>query len=341
MSARIVVLPGDGIGPEVINSALDVLNVVADDLEFEKHLVGGASMRAFGRSLTDEAFAACSESDAILFGSVGDPSFPLDGADKPEEGLRRLRFELDLYANLRPVKPRLSLADASPFRWEHLDGTDMLIVRELTGGLYFGGKHESSEHRAIDESVYTTAQVDRVARVAFRVARRKVTSVDKANILETGRLWRTGVTKVGEDFPDVELVHMLVDNAAMQLIANPRSFDVLLTENLFGDILSDEASMLTGSLGMLPSASLGDPGVPGLFEPSHGSAPDIAGRGVANPMAAILTAAMMLRMGLNRPDEAEAIESAVDKALTSGTRTRDLGGIAGTQEMTQAVLAAL
>src|SRR3954464_5152240 len=339
---KIVTLPGDGIGPEVLASALMVLDVVAPDLTYEEHVIGGASIDTHGSALTDETLAACKGADAVLLAAVGGPKWDTTDPHKPrpEQGLLGLRKGLGLYANLRPVKPLEALYDASPLKREIIERTDLLVVRELTGGIYFGEKTRS-ETAASDQCLYDVAEIERIARTGFRAARSRVTSVDKANVLETSRLWRETVARVhSEEFPNVELEHLLVDNAAMRLIAAPRHFDVLLTENMFGDILSDEAAMLTGSIGMLPSASLGAGG-PGVFEPVHGSAPDIAGQGIANPLAMILSAALLLRHGLSREDEAAAIESAVDRALQDGLRTTDLGGSATTAEATEAVLAHL
>jgi 3-isopropylmalate dehydrogenase len=337
--ARIITLPGDGIGPEVLASALEVLRAVTDDLEYEEHAFGGASIDAHGTALTDETLAACRGADAVLLAAVGGPKWDSTdpGAPRPEQGLLGLRKGLGLYANLRPVRPIAALLDASPLKRELIEGTDLLVVRELTGGIYFGAK-ERSETTASDLCVYSVEEIERIARTAFEAARSRVTSVDKMNVLETSRLWREVVTRVhSEEFPNVELEHQLVDSCAMKLVAAPRHFDVILTENMFGDILSDEAAMLTGSLGMLPSASLGGDG-PGLFEPVHGSAPDIAGTGKANPLAMILSAALMLRHGFSREEAAASVESAVDKALASGLRTADLGGSATTAEATEAVL---
>ena len=341
--ARIITLPGDGIGPEVLASALEVLRAVADDLEYEEHAFGGASIDAHGTALTDETLAACRGADAVLLAAVGGPRWDSTDADapRPEQGLLGLRKGLGLYANLRPVRPFSALLDASPLRRDIIDRTDLLVVRELTGGIYFGDKTRTAD-TATDLCSYSRGEIERIARVAFRSARSRVTSVDKANVLETSRLWREVVREVhAAEFPNVELEHVLVDNAAMMLVATPRHFDVILTENMFGDILSDEAAMLTGSIGMLPSASLGENGTPGVFEPVHGSAPDIAGQGIANPLAMFLSAAMMLRHGLDLPDAAASVESAVDKALDQGLRTSDLGGSASTAEATQAVLAHL
>jgi 3-isopropylmalate dehydrogenase len=335
----IVTLPGDGIGPEVLAAALEILNVVAPDLQYEEHLIGGAAIDATGTALPDETVEAAKRSDAVLLAAVGGPKWDTTDPSKPrpEQGLLGLRQVLGLYANLRPVRPLPALYDASPLRREIIERTDLLVVRELTGGLYFGDRGRT-DGRAHDTCVYTEAEIERIARTAFQAARSRVSSVDKANVLETSRLWREVVMRVhSAEFPNVELEHVLVDNAAMQLVAAPRHFDVILTENMFGDILSDEAAMLTGSIGLLPSASLGGDG-PGVFEPVHGSAPDIAGQGVANPLAMFLSAALMLRHGLSREDDAARIESAVDRALEAGLRTGDLGGTATTAEATRAVL---
>ena len=306
--------------------------------------MGGASIDAHGTALTDEVLAACAGSDAVLLGAVGGPKWDTTDPDRPrpEQGLLGLRAGLGLYANLRPVRPWPALYDASPLRRERIEGTDLLVVRELTGGIYFGERGREPD-RAFDTCVYTLAEVERLAEWGFRAAagrRRKVTSVDKANVLETSRLWREQVTRTAAAHPGVELEHMLVDNAAMQLVSRPADFDVIVTENLFGDVLSDEAAMITGSIGLLPSASLG-PGALGLYEPVHGSAPDIAGRGVANPIATCLSAAMMLRYSLDAPAAADRIEGAVDAVIESGARTRDLGGDLGTQDVRDRLLAAL
>jgi 3-isopropylmalate dehydrogenase len=339
--ARIVTLPGDGIGPEIIGAATRVLDAVGD-FDYHERLFGGASIDAHGTALTDDTLAACKDADAVLLAAVGGPKWDTTdpGAPRPEQGLLGLRKGLGLYANLRPVKPLEALYDASPLKREIIERTDLLVVRELTGGIYFGEKTRS-ETAASDQCLYDVAEIERIARTGFQAARSRVTSVDKANVLETSRLWREVVTRIhSTEFPNIELEHLLVDNAAMRLIAAPRHFDVLLTENMFGDILSDEAAMLTGSIGLLPSASLGGDG-PGLFEPVHGSAPDIAGQGIANPLAMILSAALLLRHGLAREAEAAAIESAVDRALQDGLRTTDLGGSATTAQATDAVLAHL
>jgi 3-isopropylmalate dehydrogenase len=340
LSARIVVLPGDGIGPEVMGAAASLLERLGE-FELEEHPIGGASIDAHGAALADEVLEACRRADAVLLGAVGGPKWESTDPDapRPEQGLLGLRKGLGLFANLRPVRPSPALIDASPLRPERIEGTDLLVVRELTGGIYFGDRAREGG-RAYDTCTYTSEEVERIAEVAFRLARRRVTSVDKANVLETSRLWRETVDLVAGAHLEVELEHMLVDNAAMQLLSKPADFDVLLTENMFGDILSDEAAMLTGSIGMLPSASVGSDR-PGLFEPVHGSAPDIAGKGTANPLAMFGSVAMMLRYGLGMEDEAAKIESAVDRALEGGLRTSDLGGSATTEDATGAVLANL
>ena len=347
MSGKVILLAGDGIGPEIIGPAVEVLRAVGADFEYEEHAFGGASIDAHGTALTDETLAACRAADAVLLAAVGGPKWDTTDPDKPrpEQGLLGLRQGLGLFANLRPVKPLPALYDASPLRREIIDGTDLLVVRELTGGIYFGEKTRTAD-RASDACVYTRGEIERIARVAFGAARSRVTSVDKANVLETSRLWREVIRELhAAEFPNIELEHLLVDNAAMRLVSAPRHFEVIVTENMFGDILSDEAAMLTGSLGMLPSASLGsqlgptDPGAtPGVFEPVHGSAPDIAGTGTANPLAMFLSAALMLRHGFAMEAEAAAVESAVDRALAEGLRTPDLGGDATTAHATQAVL---
>ena len=338
MAHHIVTLPGDGIGPEIMGPTLELLSRVID-LDCEEHVFGGASIDAHGTGLTDEVLAACREADAVLLGAVGGPKWDTTdpGTPRPEQGLLGLRKGLGLFANLRPVRPVPALYEASPLRRERIEGTDLLVVRELTGGIYFGEKTRTADS-ASDVCAYSTLEIERIVRVAFGAARRKVTSVDKANVLETSRLWREVCGRVGrEEFPGIPLENLLVDNAAMQLVSNPADFDVIVTENMFGDILSDEAAMITGSIGMLPSASLGDGG-PGVFEPVHGSAPDIAGLGIANPLAMFLSAAMLLRHGLGLEAEAATVESAVDRALQGGLRTRDLGGRASTAEAFEAVL---
>ncbi len=346
MSHVVVLLPGDGIGPEITAPTLEVLAAAGVELEYDEHLFGGASIDAHGIALTDETVAACARADAVLLAAVGGPKWDTTDPSKPrpEQGLLGLRKALGLYANLRPVRPLPALYEASPLRREVIEGTDLLVVRELTGGIYFGEKTRTQDS-ASDLCSYTRVEVERIARVAFSAARERrgrVASVDKANVLETSRLWRQVVRELHEaEFSELELEHVLVDNAAMQLVSGPARFDVIVTENMFGDILSDEAATLTGSIGMLPSASLGEAGEPGLFEPVHGSAPDIAGQGIANPLAMFLSAALMLRHGLGLAEQAAAIESAVDRALAAGLRTRDLGGSAGTREATEAVLAHL
>jgi 3-isopropylmalate dehydrogenase len=350
----IVVLAGDGIGPEIVAAARRLLDRIGS-FDYDQRVIGGASIDETGSPLTEETLAACRAGDAVLLGAVGGPKWDTTDPDKPrpEQGLLGLRKGLGLYANLRPVKPLAALIDASPLRHERIEGTDLLVVRELTGGIYFGRKDRQPDV-ALDECVYTSAEITRIAHAAFEVAGRRaaagsggrVTSVDKANVLETSRLWREVVSGVALEYPDIGLDHMLVDNAAMQLVSNPSQFDVIVTENMFGDILSDEAAMITGSLGMLPSASLGDDG-PGVFEPVHGSAPDIAGQDVANPLATFLSVAMMLRDGLDDGVAAGRIEVAVESALCEGLRTADLFTGAdgerqvGTAEMTDAVIAAL
>jgi 3-isopropylmalate dehydrogenase len=323
---RVVCLPGDGIGPEVMAVAKQTLRELAPDLELEEHAFGAAAIRDLGNPLPEATLAACRDSGAVLKGPIGDPEF--DAAEiRPEQGLLRLRAELDVYANLRPARQ---------------DDVDLLMVRELVGGLYFGAKGVREDGTVFDTCEYHPSQVQRVARRAFafaRTRRGKLTSVDKANVLETSRLWRRVVRDVGAAYPDVELEDMLVDNAAMQLASAPEQFDVVVTENMFGDILSDLAAAVTGGLGLAPSASLGD-GSPGLFEPVHGSAPDIAGQGIANPAAMLRSVALMLAYGLDRPDEANALEQAVDRALRESP-TPDLGGRATTAEFSNAVRRAL
>ena len=339
MPARIITLPGDGIGPEIMDAARELLAAIGE-FELEDQLLGGASIDAHGSALTDEVLGACRQADAVLLAAVGGPKWDTTDpeAPRPEQGLLGLRKGLGLFANLRPVRPSPALLDASPLKRERIEGTDLLVVRELTGGIYFGERGLENDV-AFDTCVYSVGEIERIAKVGFGLARRKVTSVDKANVLETSRLWRKTVERVAEG-ESTPLEHMLVDNAAMQLVSRPAEFDVLLTENLFGDILSDEAAMLTGSLGMLPSASLGDGG-PGLFEPVHGSAPDIAGTGSATPLAMFGSVALMLRHGLAMENEASAVESAIDSALASGLRTPDLGGKHTTEDATRAVLASL
>jgi 3-isopropylmalate dehydrogenase len=331
MKARICVLGGDGIGPEVTAEAVRVLEAVAGrfghEFEFVEALVGGAAIDASGSALPPRTIDACRSSHAVLLGAVGGPRWSDPGARvRPEQGLLELGRTLGLFANLRPVRTQPAVLEASPLRPEIIADTDIMVVRELTGGIYFGRKSRTA-HEAEDVCSYTTAEIERVTRIAGRLAmarRRQVVSVDKANVLETSRLWRTVVERVlGAEFPEVQLEHMLVDAAAMHLLRRPSSFDVLLTENMFGDILTDEASMLVGSLGLLPSASLGESSV-GLYEPIHGSAPDIAGRGIANPLGTILSAALLLRYSLDLETEAQAVEQAVSSALADGIRTADI-----------------
>jgi len=348
MRMKITVLPGDGIGPEVCAQAIRILRVVGDfcgyELRFEERPIGGAAIRASGTPLPPSTLDACMESDAVLLGAVGSPEFDdLPRDRRPEAGLLQLRLALGGYANLRPALWYAALSECSPLRPARAAGADLLIVRELLGGLYF------SEPRGIDSDVasntmrYTAAEIDRIARVAFQTARgrrHKVTSVDKANVLETSQLWRKVVTEVGYDYPDVALEHMYVDACAMHLISDPRQFDVILTENLFGDVLSDEAAVITGSLGMLASATVG--GAVNLYEPVHGSAPAIAGRGIANPLGAIASAGMLLQYSAGLEQEAANIHAAVRGALDAGYRTRDLDAagtrkLVGTDEMGAAV----
>ena len=341
-SFDILLLPGDGIGPEVVGSARAVMDSAAEHfgvkLLYDERKIGATAIRDEGEPISEETLRAAKASDSVLLGAVGHPDFDR-GTVRPEAGLLQLRKALGAFANLRPVAAIPSLLSASTLKEEVLRSVDILIVRELTGGAYFGEKEEGEE-RASDLSVYTRGEVERVARVAFEAAegrKGRVTSVDKANVMATSRLWRNVVEDVAEEYPEVDLDHALVDAAAMFLIRDPGRFDVILTENLFGDILSDEAAMLPGSMGMLPSASLGEPGTPGLYEPVHGSAPDIAGSHRANPYATILSAAMMFRHSLGRPDVAGGIEQGVSVALEAHYLTPDLGGGKSTQEVTEAV----
>ncbi|MDH7487367.1 MAG: 3-isopropylmalate dehydrogenase [Anaerolineae bacterium] len=359
-TCRIAVLPGDGIGVEVIAEAEKVLWAVGERFGhrfvMERALVGGAAMDATGEPLPETTLALCKAADAVLFGAVGDPRYDdPQAAVRPEQALLGLRKELGLFANLRPVWVHPALAAASPLRPELVQGTDLIVVRELTGGIYFGQPRVEGRRRAVDTMTYTCGEVERIAHVAFRMARqrrRKVTSVDKANVLACSRLWRSVVAEVARGYPDVQLEHMLVDAAAMHLLRRPRDFDVVLTENMFGDILSDETSVLAGSMGMLPSASLGtgpsaSPGEGrfGLYEPVHGSAPDIAGQGIANPLAAILSAALLLRYSLGLEAEAQAVEAAVSRVLDAGHRTPDIAApgqaTVSTQQMGALVVEAL
>ncbi len=353
MRALIAVLAGDGIGPEVTAEAVRALGAVArrfgHEFRFESALLGGAAIDATGAALPEDTLALCRRADGVLMGAVGGPRWSDPNATvRPEQGLLRLRKELGLFANLRPVAPHPAVLGASPIKPELLAGVDILVVRELTGGIYFGDKRRSDTD-AVDVCRYTVAEIERVVRLAAglaRARRRKLTSIDKANVLETSRLWRSIVERLAAaEFPDLEVEHMLVDAAAMHLLRRPRDFDVIVTENMFGDILTDEASMLAGSLGMLPSASLGERARGGLYEPIHGSAPDIAGRGIANPYATILSAAMLLRHSLELPAEARALEEAVSSAIVRGTLTADLAPAnvtpATTRAAGDAVLAAL
>jgi 3-isopropylmalate dehydrogenase len=343
MELKIVSLPGDGIGPEVVAQAVLVIECLADEfnhtLFMEEHLIGGAALEKFGVPLPDETLQACQQSAAVLLGAVGAPSYdhhppPL----KPEAALLRLRRELGAFANLRPAIVYKPLLAASALKREVVEETDILIVRELTGGLYFGTPRGIEGEEAFNTMRYTRVEIERIARVAFEAAKKrrgKVTSVDKANVLECSQLWRRVVTAVAHEYPEVQLESMYVDNCAMQLIARPRHFDVILTENLFGDILSDEAAMLTGSIGLLPSASIG--GSVGIYEPVHGSAPDIAGQNKANPLATIASAALMFRYAFGLEKEARAIEQAIETVLDQGHRTADIyrsdGHLVGTEEM--------
>ncbi|KFN44584.1 3-isopropylmalate dehydrogenase [Arenimonas oryziterrae] len=347
MKANLVLLPGDGIGPETTAAAVAVLRAIATrhahDFVFTEHAIGGCAIDATGAALPAATRAACLQADAVLLGAVGGPKWsdPATPA-RPEQGLLQLRAALGVFANLRPVRVHPRAAALSPIKPERLAGVDLLFVRELTGGSYFGARTRDAAS-ASDECRYTVVEIERVLRRAFDLARGRrgrVTSIDKANVLETSRLWRETAVRVAADYPDVVLEHQLVDSMAMLLLTRPADYDVLVTENLFGDILTDEAAVLAGSLGLLPSASLGD-GRRGLYEPIHGSAPDIAGRGVANPIGSILSAALLLRHSLGLESEAREIEVAVDAVLDANELPRDLGGQAGTQDITAAVLAAL
>ncbi|MEI8132741.1 MAG: 3-isopropylmalate dehydrogenase [Leptolinea sp.] len=352
MQANIVLLPGDGIGPEVVAAAVRVLQVVEENFghqfKFTEHLAGGCSIDASGTALTDAALKACQAADAVLLGAVGGPKWDDPTAKvRPEQGLLALRKGLGVFANLRPVKLYPSLVNASPLRPEKLVGVDLLVVRELTGGLYFGQpkgqKVVDGRRVGVDTMEYSDEEVRRIVEMAFKLAqgrRKKLTSVDKANVLESSRLWRQVAAEVAVGFPDVKMENMLVDTAAMRLITNPADFDVIVTENTFGDILTDEASVLSGSMGLLPSASLGS-GDLGLYEPIHGSAPDIAGKGIANPVGTVLSAAFLLRYSLKLEKEAAAIEAAVGKTIAAGKLTADLGGSATTTEVTDIIIAYL
>lgn len=349
MEKRIAVLPGDGVGKEVSRGAVSILQAVGELFGHKFHFVygdiGGGAIDEYGTPLPQHTFDLCKESDAVLLGAVGGPKWDqLPGHLRPEKGLLKIRKDLGLYANVRPVHYYSSISGVSPLRKEVIEGADMVVVRELTGGLYFGKPSERSmqkgEASVVDTLFYQKKEIERVIRYAFELAsgrRSKVTSVDKANVLESSRMWRETAEEVAKDFPGVQLEHMLVDNAAMQLIKNPRQFDVVVTENMFGDILSDEASVLTGSLGMLPSASVSIEG-PYLYEPIHGSAPDIAGMNAANPIAMILSAAMMLRMSFDMAEEAEAVENAVKQVLDSGSRTLDIADFGNVTITTEAMV---
>jgi 3-isopropylmalate dehydrogenase len=347
----LLLLPGDGIGPEVVAEVRKVAARLAPDLRIEEALFGGCSYDASGAPLTDETLAKAKASKAVLMGAVGGPKWASAPRDKrPEAGLLALRAGMQVFANLRPALCFAPLADASSLKRHLVEGLDLMIVRELTGGIYFGSPRfietlPDGSKRAVDTQVYTTGEIERVARVAFELARgrrNKVTSCEKSNVMDSGLLWREVVTDLHRrEFADVELEHMLADNAAMQLVRAPKQFDVIVTDNLFGDILSDEASQATGGLGLLPSAALGAPGAPGLYEPIHGSAPDIAGKGIANPLAAILSFEMALRWSLGRADLADQLYAAVVRALEDGARTPDIGGTLGTVQMGEAVIAGL
>jgi 3-isopropylmalate dehydrogenase len=357
MSKQILILPGDGIGPEIMAEAVKVLELANDKFQLgfvlSHDLIGGAAIDKHGVPLADETLARARAADAVLLGAVGGPKWDtLDRAIRPEKGLLKIRSELKLFGNLRPAILYPQLAEASTLKPEVVSGLNILIVRELTGGIYFGTPRgirtlDNGEREGYNTLPYSESEIRRIARVGFDMARlrgKKLCSVDKANVMESSQLWREVVEQVAKDYPDVELSHMYVDNAAMQLVCAPKQFDVIVTDNLFGDILSDEASMLTGSIGMLPSASL-DANSKGMYEPCHGSAPDIAGQGIANPLATILSVAMMLRYSFNELAAAEAIERAVSLVLDQGLRTGDIWSIGnakvGTQEMGEAVVAAL
>jgi len=347
MKASIVLLPGDGIGPEVTSAAVEVMRAVAatfgHEFEFNEHMIGGCAIDATGEALPDTTRNACLKADAILLGAVGGPKWSDPKAKaRPEQGLLQLRAALGVFANLRPVRVHPRAAQLSPVKADRLAGVDLMFVRELTGGSYFGKRTRDADS-ASDECRYTVAEIDRVLRRGFELARGRrgrLTSIDKANVLETSRLWRETALRIAAEYPDVTLEHQLVDSMAMLLISRPAEYDVLVTENLFGDTLTDEAAVLAGSLGLLPSASLGE-GRRGLYEPIHGSAPDIAGKGFANPIGSILSAALLLRHSLGLETEARAIETAVNAVLDYSELTRDLDGTASTQQVTVAVLASL
>jgi len=352
MEANIVLLPGDGIGPEVVSSAVRVLDALSEKMGFRfhytEHLIGGCAIDHSGVALTDETLKACQQADAVLLGAVGGPKWDDPSAKvRPEQGLLALRKGLGVFANLRPVKVHPALVNASPLKPDRLVGVDMIVVRELTGGLYFGqpkGREVTATgERAVDTLEYTDVEIRRVMEMAFSLAagrRKMVTSVDKANVLESSRLWRKIALEVGAAHPDITLNHVLVDTASMRLITHPASFDVIVTENMFGDILTDEASVLAGSMGMLPSASLGV-NTPGLYEPIHGSAPDIAGKGIANPIGTILSTALMLRYSFQQEAAAARLEAAVDQVITAGKVTGDLGGNLNTTAVTDEIIARL
>jgi len=349
MNFKITLLPGDGIGPEVVAEAARVLDVIAAKYKhafnFQERLMGGCSIDKYGSSLTDETLADCKASDAVLLGAVGGPKWDNPNAnDRPERGLLALRKGLEVFANLRPVKVHPALIDASPLKPEKLKDVDILVIRELTGGLYFGQpkmrEMKDGREHAVDTLEYYDYEVKRVVELAFNLARgrkKKVTSVDKANVLESSRMWRQIATQIGKENPDIELEHTLVDTASMRLITGPASMDVIVTENMFGDILTDEASVLAGSMGMLASASLGE-AVVGLYEPIHGSAPDIAGKGIANPVGTILSSAMMLRHSFKLDVEADSVEAAVHQTISDGARTVDLGGKLSTRQMADEII---
>ncbi|MBN2650777.1 MAG: 3-isopropylmalate dehydrogenase [Spirochaetales bacterium] len=350
MTKKIVLIPGDGIGPEVVDSAVKVLDKITakfgHNFEYENAYAGGAAIDKFGNPLPQAELDKCNAADAVLMGALGGPKWDnLPGDQRPEAGLLRLRKGMGVYANLRPAVIFPALKESSPLKSSVIgDGLDIMIVRELIGGIYFGKRGRTGDDSAYDTMEYSAQEVKRIGDVAFKIAQKRsgrLTSVDKANVLENSRVWRKAITDYSANYPDVELSHLYVDNAAMQLVTNPGQFDVIVTGNMFGDILSDEASVITGSIGMLPSASLGD-GAIGLYEPVHGSAPDIAGKGIANPLATILSAAMMLRYSFDMQAEADAIESAVDAVLNEGFRTGDIAvdksTAIGTVEMTNKVL---
>lgn len=349
MKKRIAVLPGDGVGPEVTNQAVNILKKIADKFghtfTFKEGLIGAAAIEKTGNPLPDETLDLCKSSDTILFGAIGDPKYDLNPSAKirPEQGLLKLRKSLQLFANIRPVKIYQELVDTSPLKKDRLEGVDLIVIRELTGGIYFSEPRERYDegNAAVDTCIYTRKEIERVAKIAFDMAktrRKKVTSVDKANVLETSRLWREVVNDMSRNYPELTLEHMFVDNAAMQLVKRPKDFDVILTENMFGDILTDEASVIAGSIGMLPSASIGDKYA--LYEPIHGSFHKASGKNIANPIGTILSAAMMLRLSFGLEKEAKTVKNAVEKVIQEEFRTKDIaitkmdkGKILGTREM--------